>query len=63
LAKNSENNEVVAYLKNGSKKCIAEQIWLGYFNQVLFERGLISEADRNSMALKIGSRKPPAATK
>jgi len=63
LAKNSENDEVVAYLKNGTKKYTTEQIWFGYFNQALFEQGIISEADKNRMALKIESRKPPATTK
>jgi len=39
------------------KKQMAESIWLGYFNRVLFERGVITEAERNKMALKIEDRK------
>ena len=40
-----------------TKKNTAEQIWLQYFNNVLFEKGLITEQDRNKMANEIKSRK------
>lgn len=36
----------------------AETIWLLYFNQTLFEKGLISEAERNRMKLRIEARRP-----
>lgn len=39
------------------KKDFAEKAWLRYFNQVLFEKGLISEAKRNRMISKIEGRK------
>jgi len=39
------------------RKQTAEKIWLHYFNDVLFQKGVISERDRNKMALKIESRK------
>jgi len=42
------------------KQNVVEQIWLNYFNQTLFEKGLISEKERNRMKLKIESRKPKA---
>ena len=35
----------------------AEAVWLRYFNETLFERGLISEAERNRMTLVIDRRK------
>lgn len=38
------------------KKQIAEQVWLGYFNQTLFEKGLITESERNRMSNRIASR-------
>ena len=47
-------------MRNGAKKYIAEQIWLRYFNQRLFEQGIIAEADRNKMMMKIENRKPSA---
>lgn len=31
----------------------AARIWLSYYNRVLFEKGVITERERNSMSLKI----------
>ena len=42
------------------KKAAAEQIWLHYFNRVLFEQGLITEEERNRMKNMIDCRKPSA---
>ena len=39
------------------KKSLAEKAWLSYFNQYLYEQNLITEEQRNRMALKIESRK------
>ena len=36
----------------------AEKLWLLYFNQTLFEKGMISERDRNRMIQKIEARTP-----
>jgi hypothetical protein len=41
------------------KRQVAEKIWLHYFNQELHRRNLISESERNKMAAKIESRRPP----
>ena len=41
------------------RKQMVEKIWLNYFNQTLFERGVITEAERNKLSLKIESRKSP----
>jgi len=41
---------------------MAAKTWLGYFNQTLYEQGLITEADRNRLALRIDNRKPSART-
>ena len=38
------------------KKYMAEQLWLGYFNQTLYEKGLITESERNRMSNRIASR-------
>ena len=38
------------------KKQMAEQLWLGYFNQTLYEKGLITESERNRMSNRIASR-------
>lgn len=39
------------------KKSFAEKLWLEYFNQYLYEQNLITEMQRNRMALKIESRR------
>ena len=41
-----------------SKKVVAEQIWLHYFNKVLFESGLITEQERIKMRNRINARVP-----
>lgn len=35
------------------KKKVAEEVWLNYFNECLFEKGLIDEAMRNKLRIKI----------
>ena len=37
---------------------LAEEMWLCYFNQTLFDKGIISESERNRMTHLISSRKP-----
>jgi hypothetical protein len=41
------------------KQQVADNIWLNYFNDELHKRGIISTHERNKMAVKINSRKPP----
>ena len=31
------------------KQAVSNEIWLNYFNQILFEKNLITEAERNKM--------------
>lgn len=53
--------EVIILTKNtaaSQKQVMAEQAWLNYFNKVLFEKGLITERERNKMVLKIDQRQP-----
>lgn len=38
------------------KKLLVEEAWLKYYNQVLFEKGLISERERILMINKIDAR-------
>jgi hypothetical protein len=40
------------------KRQVAEKLWFHYFNQELFKRGVISELERNKMAVKIETRNP-----
>ena len=39
---------------------MTEKLWLNYFNQTLFEKGYITEAERNRLKNMIESRKPSA---
>ena len=38
------------------KKTFVEEAWLKYYNQVLFEKGMITERERNLMIHKIDAR-------
>ena len=38
------------------KRQAMEKAWLHYYNQVLFEKGLITEQERNRMTNRINSR-------
>lgn len=42
---------------------MAEKLWLNYFNQTLYEKGYITEAERNRLKNMIESRKPSANIK
>lgn len=37
---------------------IAEQIWLHYYNDYLFGKGVITEQERNKLKFRIDGRKP-----
>lgn len=39
------------------RKMMAEQLWLMYFNTYLYEHGIITEKERNLMAIQIKNRK------
>ena len=44
-----------------AKKELAKQLWLSYYNQVLFEAGLITETERNRMKNKISTLTPSSS--
>lgn len=39
------------------RKETAAKVWLSYYNRVLYEKGVITERERNKMALKIDNWK------
>ena len=39
------------------KKSLSEKLWLAYFNQYLYEQNIITETQRNRLALQIESRR------
>lgn len=38
------------------RRRIMEQLWLTYYNDTLYEKGVITEDERNKMRIKIKSR-------
>lgn len=56
----SENHEQSTGRKMSEyeKQSVIEKLWLIYFNDTLYEKGLITETERNRMANKIHARKP-----
>lgn len=38
------------------KRAFGEQLWLHYYNEALFEKGVITEDERNRMARRIDAR-------
>ena len=46
------------YGAEAGKKRLGEQLWLHYYNRVLFEKGMISEEERNRMSNRIDARQP-----
>lgn len=42
------------------RKETAAKIWLSYYNRVLYEKGVITERERNKMEVKINGWKMPS---
>lgn len=51
MAKQKNKSEVQ------EKRELGSRLWLTYYNQTLYERGVITEQERNRMALKINEWK------
>ncbi len=45
------------------KGAIGEQLWLHYYNEVLFKKGMITEDERNRMANRINARNSSSSPK
>lgn len=45
------------------KQSVIEKLWLIYFNDTLYEKGLITETERNRMANRIHARKPSGSSR
>lgn len=50
------NKETNKKMTEQKKQAIIEQLWLTYYNDTLFAKGLITEEQRNKMRIKIKSR-------
>lgn len=52
--------------KNGNfqeKQSLTERLWLAYFNSYLYEKGMITESERNKMITKIEKHKGSTTNK
>lgn len=70
LDKTEKNNKdrrwtgVADKSKSSNEQCrreMVEKLWLNYFNDSLFQQGIITEAERNRIKNKIENRKPSPA--
>ncbi len=52
----AESKEMKPGMTEQKKQVIIEQLWLTYFNDTLFAKGLITEEQRNKLRVKIKNR-------
>ena len=52
----AETREMKQGMNEQKKQAVIEQLWLTYYNDTLFAKGLITEEQRNKMRLMIKSR-------
>ena len=52
----AETKEMKTDMTDQKKQAVIEQLWLTYYNDTLFAKGLITEDQRNRMRLMIKSR-------
>ena len=52
----AEENEMRPGMTEQKKQEVMEQLWLTYYNDTLFAKGLITEDQRNKMRVKIKNR-------
>ena len=52
----AEDRKLKTGMTAQKKQAVIEQLWLTYFNDTLYAKGLITEEQRNAMRLTIRSR-------
>lgn len=52
----AEENEMRPGMTEQKKQAVMEQLWLTYYNDTVFAKGLITEDQRNKMRVKIKNR-------
>ncbi len=52
----AETKEMKTGMTDQKKQVVIEQLWLTYYNDTLFAKGLITEEQRNKMRVMIKSR-------
>ena len=51
-----ENKEAKKTMTEQKKQSVLEKLWLTYYNDTLYEKGLITEEERNKMRIRIKNR-------
>ena len=51
-----DENAMKPGMTEQKKQAVIEQLWLTYYNDTLFAKGLITEEQRNKMRIKIRNR-------
>ena len=52
----AETKKMKQSMNEQKKQAVIEQLWLTYYNDTLFAKGMITEEQRNRMRLMIKSR-------
>lgn len=52
----AENKEMKPGMTEEKKQSVLDQLWLTYYNDTLYAKGLITEQERNKMRVKIRNR-------
>ena len=52
----AENKEMKQSMNEQKKQAVIEQLWLTYYNDTLFAKGVITEDQRNKLRVMIKSR-------
>lgn len=52
----AENKEPKKTMTEQKKQSVLEKLWLTYYNDTLYEKGLITEEERNKMRIRIKNR-------
>ena len=52
----AETEDRKQFMNEQKKQAVIEQLWLTYYNDTLFAKGMITEDQRNKMRLMIKSR-------
>ena len=50
------NKEMKPGMTEEKKQSVLDQLWLTYYNDTLYAKGLITEQERNKMRVKIRNR-------
>ncbi|MGN1129262.1 MAG: hypothetical protein ACI4T6_09980 [Candidatus Flemingiibacterium sp.] len=52
----ADKNAMLPGMTEQKKQAVIERLWLTYYNDTLFAKGLITEEQRNKMRIKIRNR-------